>query len=127
MASEHFAPPGWPLVVPRLVAPDPRGLVEFIRVTFGASGDYREAVPTELHIGGSVVMISGTGERGAMTGFLYVYVPDTDAAFQRAVAGGAAVIEAPAEMPYGDRRAMVRDPWGNTWQIATHRGFVAPS
>jgi hypothetical protein len=22
----------------------------------------------------------------------------------------------------GDRRAMVRDPWGNTWQIATHRG-----
>lgn len=21
--------------------------------------------------------------------------------------------------PYGDRRAMVADPWGNRWQIAT--------
>jgi hypothetical protein len=23
--------------------------------------------------------------------------------------------------PYGDRRGMVEDDWGNTWQIATHR------
>jgi len=28
------------------------------------------------------------------------------------------IIEHPADMPYGDRRATVRDPWGNTWQIA---------
>jgi predicted 3-demethylubiquinone-9 3-methyltransferase (glyoxalase superfamily) len=25
-------------------------------------------------------------------------------------------------MPYGDRRCMVKDKWGNTWQIATHMG-----
>jgi PhnB protein len=25
-------------------------------------------------------------------------------------------------MPYGDRRGMVEDQWGNTWQIATYRG-----
>jgi hypothetical protein len=25
-------------------------------------------------------------------------------------------------MPYGDRRAMAQDAWGNTWQIATYRG-----
>jgi uncharacterized glyoxalase superfamily protein PhnB len=24
-------------------------------------------------------------------------------------------------MPYGDRRAMVKDAWGNIWQIATHK------
>jgi uncharacterized glyoxalase superfamily protein PhnB len=29
--------------------------------------------------------------------------------------------EAPSVIGYGDRRGMVRDPWGNTWQIATHR------
>ncbi|MCA3871704.1 MAG: VOC family protein, partial [Burkholderia sp.] len=29
--------------------------------------------------------------------------------------------EAPADMPYGDRRAMVKDAWGNVWQIATHQ------
>jgi len=27
----------------------------------------------------------------------------------------------PAEMPYGDRRAMVKDRWGNVWQFATHQ------
>jgi uncharacterized glyoxalase superfamily protein PhnB len=24
-----------------------------------------------------------------------------------------------ANTPYGDRRTMVKEPWGNTWQIAT--------
>ena len=27
-------------------------------------------------------------------------------------------MEVPTEMPYGDRRAMIADPWGNRWQIA---------
>jgi len=26
------------------------------------------------------------------------------------------------DTPYGDRRATVKDRWGNTWQIATYRG-----
>jgi PhnB protein len=39
---------------------------------------------------------------------------------------GAKSLEAPQDMPYGDRRAMVRDPWDNTWQIATHRGRFTP-
>jgi uncharacterized glyoxalase superfamily protein PhnB len=29
-------------------------------------------------------------------------------------------LEEPTETPYGDRRAMVEDPWGNTWQIAKY-------
>jgi PhnB protein len=31
------------------------------------------------------------------------------------------VIEEPRDMLYGDRRATVRDPLGNIWQIATHK------
>ena len=53
--------------------------------------------------------------------FLYVYVDDADAVYTRALAAGAVSLEPPA----GDRRAMVRDEWGNTWQIAT-RGVGAP-
>ena len=53
--------------------------------------------------------------------FLYVYVPDADAAFERAMAEGASALEPPLDTPYGDRRATVRDPFGNTWQIATYR------
>ena len=38
-----------------------------------------------------------------------------------APASSARSLEAPADMPYGDRRCMVEDAWGNTWQIATRR------
>lgn len=43
-------------------------------------------------------------------------------AFLQRVFGATASLEAPSEMPYGDRRGMVKDPWGDTWQIAMHRG-----
>ena len=29
-------------------------------------------------------------------------------------------MEEPRNLPYGDRRAMIKDRWGNIWQIATH-------
>jgi uncharacterized glyoxalase superfamily protein PhnB len=75
-----------------------------------------------LSIGDSIVMISDTGAREAKSAFLYVYVADADATYRRAIQAGAKSIEEPANVPYGDRRAMVEDPWGNTWQIATYRG-----
>ena len=34
--------------------------------------------------------------------------------------GQAESLEEPQDMPYGDRRCMVKDPGGNIWQIATH-------
>jgi uncharacterized glyoxalase superfamily protein PhnB len=67
-------------------------------------------------------MVSGgDGLRDPMPAFLYVYVDDTDSTYKRAVAADATSLEEPADMPYGDRRAMVRDAWGNVWQIATHK------
>jgi uncharacterized glyoxalase superfamily protein PhnB len=47
-----------------------------------------------------------------------VYVDDADDTFQRAVDAGPQVLEEPLDTPYGDRRAMVRDPFGNILQIA---------
>ena len=67
-------------------------------------------------------MISDAGARSPMAAFLYVYVSDTDATYQRALDADARSLEEPADMPYGDRRCMVEDKWGNTWQIATHMG-----
>lgn len=64
-------------------------------------------------------MISPAGIREPFPAFLYVYVEDADASFNRAIDAGAASLEAVWETPYGDRRGMVRDPWGNVWQIAT--------
>ncbi|WP_322081210.1 VOC family protein [Burkholderia sp. BCC1972] len=117
-----FQPDGWHTVTPRIVVPDPQNLIAFVRTVFDAHGEFRAGLPAEIRIGDSVVMISGAdGLREPMPAFLYVYVEDTDSIYRRAIAAQAVSLEAPADLPYGDRRAMVRDPWGNVWQIATHR------
>jgi uncharacterized glyoxalase superfamily protein PhnB len=67
-------------------------------------------------------MISDAGVRDPAPGFLYVYVEDADQTYRRALDAGARSLEEPLDLPYGDRRGMVEDKWGNVWQIATHRG-----
>jgi PhnB protein len=71
-------------------------------------------------IGDSLVMVSRAGPRETFPAFLYVYVDDPDSTCQRALDAGAVSLEAVWDTPYGDRRGMVRDPWGNVWQIANH-------
>ncbi|RAR53379.1 putative glyoxalase superfamily protein PhnB [Paraburkholderia unamae] len=115
-----YQPDGWHTVTPRIVVRDPENLIAFIKTVFQAQGEFRAGRPAQIVIGDSIVMISdGDGLRDFMPACLYVYVEDADSTYQRAIAAKAISLEAPADMPYGDRRAMVRDPWGNTWQIAT--------
>jgi PhnB protein len=119
------APPdGWHSVTPRMFVRDVSKMVEFLKRTFDATGDCQEEVPSIIRIGDSLVMVSGAEVRGAVPAFLYVYVVDVDATYQRALAAGAKSLEKPALMPYGDRRAMVQDPWNNTWQIATRKELL---
>jgi PhnB protein len=126
MPGSTHVPKGWPTVAPRILVDDPEGLVRFIQTVFEATGDYNAERPTELAIGDSMIMISGSIEREIATAFLYIYVRDTDSTYASARANGAISIEEPSDMPYGDRRAMVKDGWGNTWQIATHGGKFTP-
>ncbi|HEY1841290.1 MAG TPA: VOC family protein [Mycobacterium sp.] len=103
-----------------MVVSDPALAVEFLRAVFGAVGEMNADHPAEVHIGDSVVMVSSSAEREPFPAFLYVYVENADRVYQRAIAAGATSIEPPLDTPYGDRRAMVRDPLGNVFQIA-HR------
>jgi PhnB protein len=90
-------------------------LASFLNAVFDAAGDVEPDRPTELRIGDSLVMISSTAERQRFPAFLYVYVDDADEAFQRAIAAGATLLEEPLDTPYGDRRAMVSDGFGNIY------------
>jgi uncharacterized glyoxalase superfamily protein PhnB len=112
-------PEGWHSVTPRLVVHDAARLVEFLKQAFGAIGDFRTDIPSIIKIGDSLVMISSVGPREVMPAFLYLYVDDSDATYQRALKAGAVSLEEPQDTPYGDRRGMVKDPCGNIWQIAT--------
>jgi PhnB protein len=120
-------PEGWHSVTPRLVVHDPARLVQFLKDAFNASGEFETGAPSRLTIGDSIVMVSGVGPRDPMPSFLHLYVDDADATYQRALRAGAESLEEPGDTPYGDRRAMIKDPGGNDWQIATHRGVVLKS
>jgi uncharacterized glyoxalase superfamily protein PhnB len=111
---------GYSTVTPRIVSDEAAGVAQFLQEVFEANGDLTSGRPIELRIGDSLVMVSEAGERDLFPAFLYVYVDDADATYARAVAAGAVTIEAPLDTPYGDHRAMVRDGWGNVYQIA-HR------
>src|SRR5580698_4861394 len=105
-------------VTPRIVVEDVAAQVSFLRTVFGATGSVEPGRPAEILIGDSLVMVSPSVERDPFPAFLYVYVDDADAAYHRALHAGALSVEQPLDTPYGDRRAMVRDPFGNVFQIA---------
>jgi len=111
-------------VTPRLVVHDPALLVDFLKQAFEATGDVRTDRPSVIKIGDSLVMVSSVSVREVMPAFLYLYVDDIDATYHRALEAGATSLEVPWDTPYGDRRGMVKDPFGNIWQIATHRGSL---
>lgn len=146
MKKPQPVPPGFHAVTPHLVVRDAARTIDFYRRAFGAEESLRITAPdgstvlhAELRIRDSVVMlaeenaalgtrapISVEGANGASTCTIALYVDDCDAAFARATAAGAKVVMPPADMFWGDRYALVADPSGHTWSIATHVRDVTP-
>jgi uncharacterized glyoxalase superfamily protein PhnB len=98
----------------------------FLKRVFDANGDFESNAPSDITIGDSRLMISGAGEREKFPAFLYAYVADAEATAKQAVEAGAVLVEEAWDTPYGDRRAMAKDTWGNLWQIATYKTRQTP-
>jgi uncharacterized glyoxalase superfamily protein PhnB len=80
-----------------------------------------------LKIGDSPIMIAEESEMAKATpSSLYLYVTNVNSVFQQAVKAGGKTMMEPMDMFYGDRCGAVKDPFGNTWTIATHKEDVAP-
>lgn len=102
-------------------------LIEFLKQAFDAEeiSVYREDADgpirhATIRLGDTVVeMGEAHGQYGPMPSGLHYYVPDVDAVYERAIRAGATSISAPADQPYGERGAGVRDRAGNSWFIAT--------
>jgi PhnB protein len=119
-------PEGYHSVTPYLIVEGVERLIEFLKRAFDAKEILRTTggaggIHAEVRIGDSVVMMGDAG-RGfaAMPASIYLYLNDVDTAYQRALQAGASSLEEPADQPYGDRRAGVKDSCGNIWWIATH-------
>jgi len=127
-------PDGYHAVTPYLTVRGAAKVIEFLKKAFGAETVFEPMkrpdgliMHAELKIGDSRVMLADASEQCQPTqAQLYVYVPNADATYKRAIAAGAISSMTPADMFYGDRSGSVKDPSGNTWFIATHKEDVAP-
>jgi PhnB protein len=64
-------------------------------------------------------MVSEASEKyPPMPASYYLYVENTDATMAQALAHGATLEMAVADMPYGDRQGGVRDTHGNIWWVS---------
>src|ERR1700750_2734480 len=115
MASRAGPRAGFHSVTPRIVVNDVEAQVAFLRDVFDATGDVAPGRPAEIRIGDSLVMVTADDQRELFPAFLYVYVDDADEVYLRALRAGADSLEGPIDTPYGDRRAMVRDRFGNVF------------
>jgi PhnB protein len=69
---------------------------------------------------------AASGPEDEVTFSLALYLPDVDAAFERAVDAGAVVLASPSTFVSGDRFATVLDPFGVRWAIMTRVEDLSP-
>jgi PhnB protein len=143
MSKVSPIPQGYHSVTPYLVIKGAAQAIEYYKKVFGATEVVRMNGPdgkvghAELQIGDSRIMLAdenpsmGQGHTSAATigaspVSLYLYVPEVDRVFERAVAAGAKTLRPVQDQFYGDRSGFFQDPFGHLWGIATHVEDVSP-
>jgi PhnB protein len=129
-------PAGYHTVTPYLVCRGAAGAIDFYKRAFGAKEKVRMPGPdgkvahAELQIGDSRVMLGEEApERGAKSPDMlggsavgvFLYVKNVDTFTDKAIAAGATVVEPVQDMFWGDRYGKLKDPFGHSWSVATHK------
>ncbi len=119
-------PQGFRTVTPFIMVKDAAALLDFMKEGLDAEEVFvlhqggNKIGHAQMKIGDSMVMVGDAENMPELKGALYLYVPDADAAYERAVKAGASSVIKPEDQFYGDRMGGVKDPFGNTWWFATH-------
>ncbi|MGW7822078.1 VOC family protein [Streptomyces puniciscabiei] len=118
-------------VIPHVMVDGAAEAIKFYEAAFGASehfrleGDDGRIVHAEIGIHGSTLMLGDAvspfspPEAVGVSVALHVYVPDVDGLSAQAVRAGAELLSPPANMSYGARQSMLRDPFGHIWIFLT--------
>lgn len=102
--------------------------IEFLEHAFSGSrlelhqGSDGVVQHAKVRIGDSVVEVGephGEWQPQSLPTMIYLYVPNVDEAYRRALAAGASSVSEPADQPYGDRNAGVKDAFGHTWYMSS--------
>ncbi len=124
-------------IIPYLLVDGAADAIDFYGKAFGATETYRLEMPdggighAEITVNDAVVYLADAPEEmegegadprklGGTPVLLHQYVTDVDAVVKRAEGAGATVVRAPEDQFYGDRAAMVVDPFGHHWSLHTH-------
>jgi PhnB protein len=127
-------PDGYHTTTPSFTFRDSQKAIAFYQKAFGATvltlmkrPDGRGVMHAAIRIGDSIIMMGDESPQcqsaeslGASPIALYLYTPDVDTLFKKAVAAGGIEAMPVADMFWGDRAGSIRDPFGYTWMIATH-------
>jgi PhnB protein len=133
-------PQGYHSLTPSVVVDNAAKAIDFYQKAFDAKEIYRlpmgdRIAHAELQIGDSRFMLSDEFKdwdalspktRGGATGGMLIYVPDADAAIDKAVKAGAKVVQPAEDQFWGDRMGTVVDPFGHKWMLGTHIEDVPP-
>jgi PhnB protein len=129
-------------LTPYIVVKDAARAIRFYVDAFGAVENYRLTEPNgkighaDLRIGDGQLMLAdeypdwgalSPASVGGTPVSLHLYVVDVDAVVKHATELGATVLRQPKDEFFGDRSAMVMDPFGHRWHLATHKEDVAPA
>jgi len=142
MAEAKKIPEGFRTVTPHITVKNASSAIEFYKKAFGAEEICRMPGPdgsgvmyAELTIGDSRIMLNdewpGCSVASPQTlngtaAVIHLYVEDVDAAYKRAVDAGGEAIMPVADLFWGDRYGMLKDPFGHCWSIATHTEDLTP-
>lgn len=131
MSKVRSIPEGYRTVTAVLCLEGADRAIEFYRRAFGAEERMRLLTPegkiahAEIQLGDSIVMLSEAIREPVTSASLYLYVPDVDTVYARAVEAGAEARISVTDMFWGDRFGSVTDPFGVRWAIATHTEDVS--
>lgn len=145
MSEVNPIPPDRPWVVPYLTVNGAAKAIEFYTKAFGAVETARMATPdgrllhAEMTVGEAGLFYlsddfpemrggqeSSPTALGGSTVSMSYYVPDCDATFKQAVEAGATPMQEPEDQFWGDRFAVVADPFGHYWSFSTHVRDLTP-
>jgi uncharacterized glyoxalase superfamily protein PhnB len=126
-------------VVPILVYEDVEAALDFLVRAFRFSERLRAHGPdgrvnhAQLNVDEGSIIIGRQGgpfrapSADHVSQFVHITVRDVDAHHAHAREQGAHVLEAPHDMPFGERQYTVRDPGGHWWTFSLHIADVAPA
>jgi PhnB protein len=131
--NESWIPKGFRTVTPNIIVDNAEDAITFLKRALGATEQYRLTLSSgkithcELKVGDSIVNLGESIEGWPAHGLVaQIYVENSDALFEQAVAAGASVIMPMTDMFFGSREGRISDPFGNVWTIATLKEEVSP-